>query len=38
MTDARWAEAPAKDGVEVPPERIRAEFARYIADGHVFWG
>jgi len=28
----------AKDGVEVPPERTRAEFARYVADEHAFWG
>ena len=38
MTAAKWAEVLAKDGVEVPPERTRAEFARYVADEHAFWG
>lgn len=28
----------AKDGVEVPSERTRVEWARYIADEHSFWG
>ncbi len=38
MTAAKWAEVLAKDGVEVPPQRTRAEFARYVADEHAFWG
>src|SRR5476651_93549 len=38
MMDPKWAEVLAKDGVEVPPERTRAEFARYIDDEHAFWG
>jgi tripartite-type tricarboxylate transporter receptor subunit TctC len=38
MKDPKWAEVLAKDGVEVPPERTRAEFARYVADEHAFWG
>ena len=38
MKDPKWAEALAKDGVETPPERTRAELARYIADEHAFWG
>ena len=38
MMDPKWAEVLAKDGVEVPPERTRAEFARYVADEHAFWG
>ena len=38
MMDPKWAEVLAKDGVELPPERTRAEFARYIADEHAFWG
>ncbi len=38
MKDPRWEEALAKDGVELPPERSRAEFARYVADEHAFWG
>lgn len=38
MTDDRWAAAMAKDGVEAPPARTRAEWARYIAQEHAFWG
>ncbi len=38
MKDPRWAEVLAKDGVEVPPERTRDQFARYVADEHAFWG
>jgi len=38
MQDPRWAEVLAKDGVEVPPERTRDQFARYVADEHAFWG
>ena len=38
MTAVTWAEVLAKDGVEMPPERTRAEFARYVADEHTFWG
>lgn len=38
MKDPKWAEVLAKDGVQLPPERTRAEFARYVADEHAFWG
>ena len=38
MRDPKWAEVLAKDGVELPPNRTRAEFARYVADEHAFWG
>ena len=38
MKDPKWAEVLAKDGVELPPERTRAGFARYVADEHAFWG
>ncbi|CAN5592882.1 hypothetical protein BH10PSE6_BH10PSE6_04200 [soil metagenome] len=38
MTNPKWVEALARDGVEVPPERTRAEFSRYVADEHAFWG
>jgi tripartite-type tricarboxylate transporter receptor subunit TctC len=38
MKDPQWEEALAKDGVDLPPERSRAEFARYVADEHAFWG
>ncbi len=34
----QWKEALAKDGVDLPPERSRAEFARSVADEHAFWG
>ena len=36
MKDPKWAEVLAKDGVDLPPERTRAEFARYIAGEHAF--
>ena len=38
MKDPKWEEALAKDGVDLPPERSRAEFARYVADEHALWG
>jgi len=38
MKDPKWAAVLAKDGVELPPERTRAGFARYVADEHAFWG
>jgi tripartite-type tricarboxylate transporter receptor subunit TctC len=38
MKDPKWQEALAKDGVDLPPERSRAEFARSVADEHAFWG
>src|SRR5229473_950819 len=38
MKDPKWEEALAKDGVDLPPERSRGEFARYVADEHAFWG
>ena len=38
MTNPKWTEVLAKDGVELPPERTRAEWTRYIADEHAFWG
>ena len=38
MKDPKWEQALAKDGVDVPPERSRAEFARYVADEHAVWG
>jgi len=36
MMDPRWAAAMAKDGVEAPPARTRAEWASYIAQEHAF--
>ncbi|HTR83251.1 MAG TPA: tripartite tricarboxylate transporter substrate binding protein [Reyranella sp.] len=38
MTEPKWAEVLAKDGVELPPQRTRAEFAAYVANEHAFWG
>jgi tripartite-type tricarboxylate transporter receptor subunit TctC len=38
MKDPRWEEALAKDGLELPPDRTRAEFAKFVADEHAFWG
>jgi tripartite-type tricarboxylate transporter receptor subunit TctC len=38
MTDPKWEEALAKDGLEQPPERTRAEFTKFVADEHAFWG
>ncbi len=38
MKDPKWEEALAKDGVDLPPERTRPEFARYVSDEHAFWG
>jgi tripartite-type tricarboxylate transporter receptor subunit TctC len=38
MKDPKWAEALARDGLELPPDRTRAEFAKFVADEHAFWG
>ncbi len=38
MKDPKWEEALAKDGLEVPPDRTRAQFAKFVADEHAFWG
>jgi tripartite-type tricarboxylate transporter receptor subunit TctC len=38
MKDPKWDEALAKDGLELPPERSRADFAKFVADEHAFWG
>ena len=35
---AKWEEALARDGLELPPERTRAEFTKFVADEHAFWG
>ena len=37
MTDPR-EEALARDGLEMPPECTRREFAKLVADEHAFWG
>ena len=38
MTEPKWEEALAKDGLEMPPDRTRAQFAKFVADEHAFWG
>jgi tripartite-type tricarboxylate transporter receptor subunit TctC len=38
MKDPKWEEALAKDGLELPPQRTRAQFAKFVADEHAFWG
>ena len=38
MNDPKWEEALSRDGLELPPDRTRAEFAKFVADEHAFWG
>ena len=38
MKNPKWEEALSRDGLEMPPLRTRAEFTRFVADEHVFWG
>jgi len=38
MKDTKYTEALAKDGLELPPARTRAEFTKYVEDEHTFWG
>src|SRR5260370_1770599 len=38
MKEPKWAQALAKDGLELPPDRTRAEFAKFVVDEHAFWG
>jgi tripartite-type tricarboxylate transporter receptor subunit TctC len=38
MKDPKWKEALSKDGLEMPPELTRAQFAKFVADEHGFWG
>ena len=38
MKNPKWHEALARDGLEQPPERSRAEFTRFVKDEHTFWG
>ena len=38
MKDSKYTEALAKDGLELPPARSRAEFTKYVEDEHAFWG
>jgi tripartite-type tricarboxylate transporter receptor subunit TctC len=38
MRNPKWAEALARDGLEMAPERSRPEFATMVAEEHAFWG
>jgi tripartite-type tricarboxylate transporter receptor subunit TctC len=38
MKDPKWEEALARDGLEQPTDRTRAEFAQLVKDEHAFWG
>jgi tripartite-type tricarboxylate transporter receptor subunit TctC len=38
LTSAQWLDLLVKDGSETPPERTRAEFARFVSGEHAFWG
>ncbi len=38
MKDPKYTGALAKDGLELPPNRSRAEFTKYVQDEHAFWG
>ncbi len=38
MKDSKWEVALARDGLEQPPERTRAEFTKFVAEEHAFWG
>ena len=35
MKEPKWEEALAKDGLELPPDRTRAQFAKFVADEHA---
>lgn len=38
MKDPKWEAALARDGLEQPPERTRAQFTQFVKDEHAFWG
>jgi len=38
MKDPKWEAALAKDGLELPPDRSRADFAKFVSSEHAFWG
>ncbi|NQW50290.1 MAG: tripartite tricarboxylate transporter substrate binding protein [Rhodospirillales bacterium] len=37
MKNPKWQEALARDGLEMPPNRTRAEFTKFVAEEHAFW-
>ena len=38
MKDPKYTGALAKDGLELPPDRSRADFTKFVVDEHTFWG
>ena len=38
ILEPQWLDLLVKDGSETPPERTRAEFARFVSGEHAFWG
>ncbi|MDP1960944.1 MAG: tripartite tricarboxylate transporter substrate binding protein [Reyranella sp.] len=38
MKDPKYTGALAKDGLELPPNRSRADFTKFVVDEHTFWG
>lgn len=38
MKNPKWEEALSRDGLEMPPDRTRAQFTKFVADEHAFWG
>ena len=38
MKNPKWGEALARDGLDMPPDRTRAQFAKFVAEEHAFWG
>jgi tripartite-type tricarboxylate transporter receptor subunit TctC len=38
MKNPKYEEALARDGLEMPPERTRAQFAKFVGEEHAFWG
>jgi hypothetical protein len=38
LTDSKWLDLLVQDGSEPPPDRTCAEFTRFVAHEHAFWG
>ena len=38
MKDPKFTGALDKDGLELPPMRSRADFAKFVVEEHAFWG
>jgi len=37
MNNPKWQEALARDGLEMPPDRTRAQFTKFVGEEHAFW-